>query len=340
MFTDSLGDLAGRGVGGADIFYPVIQSGTFTGNFFTPTTIPAIVPPGGTLNSFYGCSQSSTISVYLNGSLYSGPFTSSDSLNLTFTGSPAGVNWVKAVANNGTTTIADSFYFLQVSAPETLPLPTGAKDGINYINDSTVTLVLVAPGKNYVFVNGEFNNWLLDTSLNMHKTPDGTRWWITISHLTAGHQYGYQYIVDGSITIADPYSEEILDAANDPYITPSVYPGLKAYPTGLTTGYVSILETAKPVYNWTAGAYVKPDEHNLVVYELLVRDFLATHDYETLRDTLNYLKNLGINAIELMPFNEFEGNISWGYNPDFYFAPDKYYGRQILYAHLLMPATL
>jgi 1,4-alpha-glucan branching enzyme len=41
---------------------------------------------------------------------------------------------------------------------------------------------------------------------------------------------------------------------------------------------------------------------------------------------LAYLKNLGINAIELMPFNEFEGNLSWGYNPDFYFTPDKYYG--------------
>jgi glycosidase len=45
-----------------------------------------------------------------------------------------------------------------------------------------------------------------------------------------------------------------------------------------------------------------------------------------LRDTLNYLQNLGINAIEVMPFNEFEGNNSWGYNPDYYFAPDKYYG--------------
>ena len=29
-----------------------------------------------------------------------------------------------------------------------------------------------------------------------------------------------------------------------------------------------------------------------------------------------------------MPFNEFEGNNSWGYNPDFYFAPDKYYGPE------------
>lgn len=39
-----------------------------------------------------------------------------------------------------------------------------------------------------------------------------------------------------------------------------------------------------------------------------------------------YLKSLGINAIELLPINEFNGNISWGYNPNFYFAPDKAYG--------------
>ncbi|MCB0637284.1 MAG: T9SS type A sorting domain-containing protein, partial [Lewinella sp.] len=34
----------------------------------------------------------------------------------------------------------------------------------------------------------------------------------------------------------------------------------------------------------------------------------------------------GVNAIELMPVNEFEGNISWGYNPNFHMALDKYYG--------------
>ncbi|MCB0681020.1 MAG: hypothetical protein KDC32_08815, partial [Saprospiraceae bacterium] len=50
------------------------------------------------------------------------------------------------------------------------------------------------------------------------------------------------------------------------------------------------------------------------------------HDYTTLIDTLDYLQNLGINAIELMPVQEFEGNISWGYNPSFHMALDKYYG--------------
>ena len=59
---------------------------------------------------------------------------------------------------------------------------------------------------------------------------------------------------------------------------------------------------------------------------LLLRDFMSAHDWKTLRDTLNYFKTLGINAIEIMPLNEFEGNDSWGYNPDFFLAPDKYYG--------------
>jgi hypothetical protein len=63
-----------------------------------------------------------------------------------------------------------------------------------------------------------------------------------------------------------------------------------------------------------------------VVYELLVRDFIADRTYTSLTDSLDYLSNLGVTAIELMPINEFEGNDSWGYNPDFYFAPDKAYG--------------
>ena len=75
-----------------------------------------------------------------------------------------------------------------------------------------------------------------------------------------------------------------------------------------------------------------------MIYELLVRDFVAAHDWKTLQDTLSYLKRLGINAIEIMPFNEFEGNESWGYNPDFYFAPDKYYGTENALKALLMPA--
>ena len=58
-----------------------------------------------------------------------------------------------------------------------------------------------------------------------------------------------------------------------------------------------------------------------MIYELLIRDFTAQHSYQSLIDSFQYFKNLGINAIELMPVNEFTGNESWGYNPTFYFAP-------------------
>jgi 1,4-alpha-glucan branching enzyme len=86
------------------------------------------------------------------------------------------------------------------------------------------------------------------------------------------------------------------------------------------------LQSNASTYTWKINNFSRPKKTDLVIYELHLRDFLAAHNFQTLRDTLGYLQNLGINAIELMPVNEFEGNESWGYNPSFYFAPDKYYG--------------
>ena len=105
------------------------------------------------------------------------------------------------------------------------------------------------------------------------------------------------------------------------------YPNLKEYPYSKTNHIVSVLQTDQDPFVWQYSEdFIRPNKEELIIYELLLRDFIARHDFQTLIDTLNYLENLGINAIELMPFNEFEGNSSWGYNPSFYFAPDKYYG--------------
>ncbi|MFT4567489.1 MAG: 1,4-alpha-glucan branching enzyme, partial [Saprospiraceae bacterium] len=73
-------------------------------------------------------------------------------------------------------------------------------------------------------------------------------------------------------------------------------------------------------------AFQSPAKKDLVIYELLLRDFLESHSFEDLIDTLSYLKRLGVNAIELMPIQEFEANDSWGYNPSYHMAIDKYYG--------------
>ena len=73
-------------------------------------------------------------------------------------------------------------------------------------------------------------------------------------------------------------------------------------------------------YTWEDSEFEPPNKENLVIYELLLRDFLETHDWKYPdRYPGLFFRTLGINAIELMPVNEFEGNESWGYNPSFYF---------------------
>jgi 1,4-alpha-glucan branching enzyme len=208
-------------------------------------------------------------------------------------------------------------------------LPAGAVDGVTYINSGkSVILNLYAPSKTSVSVIGDFNSWTVDAKYAMNHTKDGKRWWIQIDGLDANTEYGYQYLIDGTLRVADPYTQKVLDPDNDSYIGADTYPGLKAYPIGKTTGNVSILQANQPAYAWKNTTFTRPDKKNLVIYELLVRDFTAAHNYQTLKDTLNYLSNLGVTAVELMPINEFEGNLSWGYNPSFYFAPDKYYGTK------------
>ena len=199
-------------------------------------------------------------------------------------------------------------------------MPTVAKDGVTYVNDSTVILSLFAPFKNSVYVLGGFNNFIPQPSGFMNRTPDGKTYWIQINGLTPGQEYVYQYLIDGSLKIADPYTEKVLDPSNDGAIGAATYPNLTPYPSTKTSGLASVFQTAQTPYPWLVTNFNKPKKTDLVIYELLIRDFIAARNYKTLIDTLDYLENLGINAIELLPVNEFEGNQSWGYNPSFYFA--------------------
>jgi 1,4-alpha-glucan branching enzyme len=86
------------------------------------------------------------------------------------------------------------------------------------------------------------------------------------------------------------------------------------------------VQTGMSTYNWQATNFTKPAKENLVVYEALVRDFTSEQNWQSMIDKISYFKNLKINAIELMPVMEFDGNNSWGYNPSFHFALDKAYG--------------
>jgi 1,4-alpha-glucan branching enzyme len=338
LFRSGDGNKVQRNTDGSDMYIPIYQNtgapyAFITEPFRTPTFKTGIEPitknVGDAMSVTAVSTNATNLVISFNGIdiATSNNFIATANTNIT----TAGQQRIIATATNGANVHRDTVDFFVAPNVTIAPLPNGVKDGINYINNTTVTLVLRAPGKNTVQVIGDFNNWTQTTSGFMNKTADGKYFWITLTGLTAGQQYGFQYLVDNTIKIGDPYAELVLDPFNDPYINeaainPNTYPNLKPYPTGLTTGLVSVFQTNAPAYTFTATNYTRPNKKALVVYEVLLRDFIKNHDWKTLTDTLSYFKRLGVNAIQIMPFNEFDGNNSWGYNPSYFLAPDKYYG--------------
>ncbi len=329
VFRNADGSVVGRASDGSDIFVPIFAGG-FNGSITLPAQPPIVVGTD-VVQVEMQTSSNAEIKLFHDGTQIAIE-PNGTSLNHSFTASTYGPGKFELVmtADNGSNVITDTTYYIMRGAVQIGNTPSGVVDGINYTSPTSVTLQLHAPFKDYVYVVGDFNNWEADPNYYMTQTPDGARWWLEINNLNPGQEYAFQYqIGDEKLRVGDVYSDKVLDPWNDQYIPASVYPNLKAYPTGKTTNMVSILQTDQTPYAWDPSVnYARPDQENLVIYELLVRDFEATHSWETLIDTLDYLENLGINAIQLMPIMEFEGNESWGYNPAFFFAPDKYYGTK------------
>ena len=247
----------------------------------------------------------------------------------------------------GTTTIVKKFSVVVNPGTISQALASNLVDGINYHqNDPTkATLVLDAPFKDFVYVAGSFNNWQPTSAHAMKKDPTTGKFWLELTGLTSGTKYTYQYWVVETTPIAnspaivktaDPYSTLVLSPFDDPTIPALSYPNLPAYPTGQERE-VTVLQTGLTSYNWSSATtnFVKPAKEKLVIYELLVRDFDANRNYQSIIDRLDYFKNLKINAIQLMPVMEFEGNESWGYNTSFHMALDKFYGTADKFKELI-----
>ncbi len=236
----------------------------------------------------------------------------------------------------GAITVTKNFRVLVNPNTTSLAMPTGLVNGINYnTSDNTkATLVLDAPLKDFVYVAGSFNNWNPTSSYAMKKDPTSGKYWLELTGLTPGTNYSYQYwVVDQTpianspalVKVADPCSTTVLSPYDDPYIPSTTYPNLPVYPAGQERE-VTVLKTGQTPYNWQVTNFTKPDKDKLVVYELLIRDFDANRNFQDVINRIQYFRDLGINAIELMPVMEFEGNESWGYNTAFHMALDKFYG--------------
>lgn len=234
------------------------------------------------------------------------------------------------VANHTNSNASESFQFSAMITPMPIEesLPSGLKNGINYdiSTPNEITLVLEAPNKDFIHVIGDFNNWEMNSNFLMKKDSALNKYWLTIDipeNSSWSTDFLFQYLIEGQIRVADPYSTLILDPFNDTYINETTFANIPDYPSE-TSEIVSWFRYNE--YNWQFTNFERPEQEDLVIYEVLLRDFDQNHSFEALINRLDYLENLEINAIELMPVNEFDGNISWGYNPSFHMALDKYYG--------------
>jgi len=320
VFRNADGSLEGKATGGADIFVDVSEGGLVVG--ITEPSQASIFQKNQTLTFTAKSSNQATLKLKLDDIVLKENTGTEISTSYTFTES--GNYWLIAEATAGGETVFDSMKIFVRSEVITEPKPVAYKKGINYLSDTEAALVLWAPYKDFVFVIGDFNNWEVDSDYQMKK--DGDYFWLEIPNLEKGKEYAFQYFIDGEIKIADPYTEKVLDPWNDPYISSTIYPNLLSYPTSKTDGITAVLQTGQEAFNWQVNNFQVPDKSKLVIYELLVRDFTTEKSFQGVIDQLDYLQDLRINVLELMPVNEFEGNNSWGYNPSFYFAPDKAYG--------------
>lgn len=217
------------------------------------------------------------------------------------------------------------------------PLPDQVRDGLNRNEDhpNELTFVLYAPHQEWVHVIGNFNNWRVHDQYLMHLDTAQDRYWITLPRPENDADILYQYLVNYEVNIADPFSKLILDPHHDVYIDSTLWPDLPDYPGQFTDQAVTWVRQNVEEYPWQITDFIPPDRHQLVVYELLIRDFDLRHSFDAVLDRLDYLQELGINAIELMPVSEFDGNESWGYNPSFHSALDKYYGSPEAFKRLV-----
>ncbi|MDR6515106.1 alpha-amylase family glycosyl hydrolase [Chryseobacterium camelliae] len=284
------------------------------------------VPSGNSVTVTGTTNVAATFQLKANGVVVNS--SSSPSTSYSYSYMVSGDADMELIATQGSTSKSAAFIVQVPRNVVSQAIPSWIKQGINYnpTDNTKVGLALYAPYKNFVHVIGSFNNWTVnDNYLMKRDTTNPDLYWIELSGLTPQQLYTFQYRTNDLKKVADPYSPQILSSYDDQWISSTTYPGLPPFPSG--QGFeVSTFKTGQTAYNWQVTNFQRPSKDNLVVYELLLRDFTQEKNWQSLINKITYLKNLNINAIELMPIMEFDGNVSWGYNTSFHYALDKAYG--------------
>ena len=325
------GNKDGKTASGGDIFVDLVEEG-FTVAF--TSEIPEISGKGAKVSVTAMATESCQLSLLLNGEeVKSG---NGKEITYTTTLSAEGDYVFECIGTTETKTARETLSTCVPKVPQRANRPAGVLNGIYYdsADETKVTLCTYAASKTtaakHVFVVGDFNDWTISDAYQLKQAYDSAYFWITLDGLTPREEYAYQYVVvraDGQVKrISDLYSEKVLHP-DDQYEPLKVDSTLKPYPQA-ADGYCTVIQTGRAPYAWSDATlnFKRPDKNNLIIYELWIYDYTPFRSIPALAERLDYLETLGVNAIELMPVCEFDGNYNWGYSPNHYFALDKAYG--------------
>lgn len=333
VFRTADGSREGKTALGGDIFIDVLPSGFQME--FTSDAPSVLTAANSTVNFSAKTTATATITISVDGKQVAKTTGTAASAQVKF--NPGNESTVTATATNGNETISDNITVCYPRASQSKPYPgSSPQQGAVAQANGDVTFCFAAPGKNTVMLIGSWNGYRATNAQVMdYAEVNGIKYfWTTVSGLDPDTEYPYYYLVDNSMSVGDPYARLVLDPYSDKWLSDGTYPGLIPYPAEVTDNVMlAVYKGNRDKYDWKVTNFQGPAQQDLIIYEMLLRDFSGTEGKAYGDGTLNgalehlpYLKALGVNAIELMPIQEFNGNNSWGYNTNFYFAPDKAYG--------------
>ena len=325
----------GKTAAGGDIFVDVHPAG-FQMQATTSASSYILTSSTNAVTFDIATTENAKLEILINNTVVSSN-ASGSALTYKHTFSSLGDYEVVARATNGSTTLTKTMSFCYPNNSTAQNYPGGVPKMGSVTNaDGSVTFCLAAPNKKNVMIVGSWDNYkAMDKNVMKYQDYNGNRYfWTTVTGLDANKAYPYYYAVDATINVGDPYAKLVLDPWSDKWISKDVYPNIPEYPIEHIEGIMLAVHKGNiDKYNWKVKEFKAPESKDLIIYEMLFRDFTGTEGAAdgngTVRkaiEKIDYIKQLGVNAVELMPIMEFNGNNSWGYNTNFYFAPDKAYG--------------
>jgi 1,4-alpha-glucan branching enzyme len=164
-----------------------------------------------------------------------------------------------------------------------------------------------APYAKSVSVIGEFNDW--NETANMLAHEQGGYWYGLVTDAKVGHAYKFSIVgqQDQRLNRIDPYAFEVSNSVGH----------------GIIHDHNS--------FDWQGDDFATPPLDKLVIYEMHVGTFVRPDPgrpgkFSLVKEKIDHLKHIGVNAIQIMPVSEFAGDLSWGYNPAHIFAVESGYG--------------